>query len=366
MQRNKKIAKGIYAGTFAVISLLAMILLVTELCHGSPSKNTDEDQLLPVITATEIDLSQMEEYRFLSEISSLRGDAHLFFATSLAMKSLGGDDLFWMSGDIYEKESEQTFLGVSKVNVLGTDDEISFLAEESGPSFLTFSEETMTNAARGGFVVREGSGFTVSANVPLKELLSVTGISGFQFLFSGETCPLEGIPVLFYFDGNGSFLRLKTNGEAHVLLDDGKEGLFFLYVENKGRVETFPVISEKEEENEEDRDLYLGLLAQEDASFVPFEERILWPFYETYPDQAPKGSEFKAFFVDAPEADEATWNVAAYVAWEESLQSFEKWYLGDMWDVNGTVVKKACRLLLDLGLVTDPYEQIVQPEEELQ
>lgn len=398
--KNKFHFSIITKGIGLCICIIAIIFCVTELVKLSTEDKTPSEKeidLSKILIGEPYDPKKLDEYKLLSGIFGTEENVHarivMKFQVSTPETQKEEDEeeneepnAFWLCGEIWNDVKNGLYQNKATVSVFGYEEEIgSFYeastnthAEYDGNAYVAvegyepissrvnfLTEEEAVYFAEHGNVVGSSEEKQIVTQMSLSDLMSFTGGKDFSFAFDDVT-DLR-LPVILTFDDQGRFQSIKTIQDTDFSISEGNVLGFSLSYEYLGTIGDFVFAKvSKESLFEEDvkLDVLENLSAIQATTDIDPEDYLITKIYGEYPEEMPKGMDFAQRFVDAPKVSEGIWNIAAYVAYHESQESFEKWYVSkDTWELNNQDAKKACILLWQLGVVNDFTENV--PEEEL-
>ncbi len=378
------------------ICIMAIIFCITELVKLSTEDKTPSEKeidLSKILIGEPYDPKNLDEYKLLSGIFGTEENVHarivMKFQVSTPETQKEEDEepnAFWLCGEIWNDVKNGLYQNKATVSVFGYEEEIgSFYeastnthAEYDGNAYVAvegyepissrvnfLTEEEAVYFAEHGNVVGSSEEKQIVTQMSLSDLMSFTGGKDFSFAFDDVTD--VRLPVILTFDNQGRFQSIKTIQDTDFSISEGNVLGFSLSYEYLGTIGDFVFAKvNKESLFEEDvkLDVLENLSAIQATTDIDLEDYLITKIYGEYPEEMPKGMDFAQRFVDAPKVSEGIWNIAAYVAYHESQESFEKWYVSeDTWELNNQDAKKACILLWQLGVVNDFTENV--PEEEL-
>lgn len=376
-----------------IIAIIFCVMELVKLFTEDKTPSEKEIDLSKILIGEPYDPKKLDEYKLLSGIFGTEENVHarivMKFHVSTPETQKEEDEepnAFWLSGEIWNDVKNGLYQNKATVSVFGYEEEIgSFYeastnthAEYDGNAYVAvegyepissrinfLTEEEAVYFAEHGNVVGSSEEKQIVTQMSLSDLMRFTGGKDFSFAFDDVTD--VRLPVIFTFDDQGRFQSLKTIQDTDFSISEGNVLGFSLSYEYLGTIGDF-VFAEvnKEVLFEEDvkMEVMENLSAIQATTDIDLEDYLITKIYGEYPEEMPKGMDFAQRFVDAPKVSEGIWNIAAYVAYHESQESFEKWYVSeDTWELNNQDAKKACILLWQLGVVDDFTENV--PEEEL-
>ena len=278
---------------------------------------------------------------------------------------LGSDDAaqsisMSLSGKILK--TPEAYQMTASVKVMELSDELKKTSAVSGIMSLQ-EEEILEIVNRGNFTVLANQTKQLKTSIPLEELLRITGASDFQFALMDLKKGILMTPVLMEFGQDNQLTKISTIKPEAFNINGTRIQNFTLTFEVLKDAEIEEPVPEQEEIdfsacNEDPSVLPIHLKEKQDV-----QDRLFTKTAGYFPINRPDGTEFAQMFDTEISASPGIWNIAAYIAYEESPESFREWYLGEnVWDLNSIEVKKACVLLARLGVVEEFREDI--PEEE--
>lgn len=378
---------------FAIAGLIKEFML----SDAQASKETGAASEEEIFASVPIDVTTFEEYKLLSKLFENSGDVHVTVDLSFLVASdvqNGNSEKDYptdgsefedqrnpnevsLSGDIWKNDSLGIYKNYAELYVFGKMDQtgiaydagtgkmaslkngeyvpIEFFSAFTSP-VLSVREEELKLLARNATIKED----KLYVNIPVDLFLKITGTEDFG-LISEVTDKTVLIPIVISFH-DGEPVRMAMTKTKDIPFSEGILQSFFLTMDVLGKAGQFemPSLEEVEttlfeihENTEEFKDV-IGTVSQITVTEIPHYDRLITSIYGEFPMKMPSGEDFSDHFQDGPQAPVEIWNVAAYITYEESLESFEKWYLNlDLWEMNTLEVKKACVLLSELGIVNN-------------